>query len=103
MNRHGYGNQQRGNERTLHRALSSQPVLPFAIPSRNAAKPQSLRTVPSGKVALLKYPRFGRRLLGLTLTVTMSPTWILLTGTLRRINAFLSDHSTKNCDTTTPG
>lgn len=63
------------------------------MPSRNAAKPQSLKTVPSGKVAVLKYPRLVRRLLGMTLTVTLSPTFSKLTGTLRLSNAFLSDHS----------
>src|SRR5437867_551427 len=78
----------------LHFAFSSHPPLPFAMPWRNAAKPQSRMTVPSGSVAVLKYPRLGRRLLGLTLIVTVSPTLILLTGTLRRSSAFLSDHST---------
>src|SRR5437870_3000239 len=75
----------------LHFAFSSQPPLPFTMPWRNAAKPQSRITVPSGSVAVRKYPRLGRRLLGLTLIVTLSPTLILFTGTLRRSKAFLSD------------
>src|SRR6266850_2091810 len=104
MSRHGVRNQQRDHNRSLHRTLSTQhPVFPFAMPSRNAAKPQSLRTVPSGRVAVLKYPRLGSRLLGLTLIVTLSPTRILLTGTVRRSSAFLSDHSTKNSETPPSG
>src|SRR5688572_31970329 len=46
-------NQQRDDWHEPHRVFSSQPVLPLAMPSRNAAKPQSLRMVPSGKVAVL--------------------------------------------------
>src|SRR5262245_28330951 len=103
VSRHYAGDQQRGYQRsveeessTIHCSASRQQVIlvPFATLSRNAAKPQSFRTVPSGRVAVLKYPRLGRRLLGLTLIVTLSPTRILSTGTVRRSKAFLSDHST---------
>src|SRR5688572_13108692 len=61
-------NQQHDCRCGSHRVSSSQPALPLAIPSRNAANPQSLKMVPSGNVAVLKYPRFERRLLGMTLT-----------------------------------
>jgi hypothetical protein len=47
--------------------------------------------------------RLGRRLLGMTLTVTLSPILSTLTGTLRLSNEFLSDHSMKNSVTPPPG
>src|SRR6185369_15677399 len=68
------GEKHQSDQQALHRSLSSHPPLPFAIPSRNAAKPQSRSVVPSGNVAVRKYPRLASRLLGLTLTVTLSPT-----------------------------